>query len=193
MQRDKYWRLTIEFWAHAVDAGVQPVKCHGFPTEDHPGHYRSHTVDFNEPPTREDFLAVVAMTPWMQSWKDSLIPVMEKNDWPMIDYMHKGSSVTLMRDGVEVGRLEVWRQHLYLNQPTVVPPVLCDEVDQAVRGLRRSVVEEARTLIRNSENKLRELFVKKRLWDSPEGRVLVMQELLYEAKIRTSKPKKRAA
>jgi len=61
MKRHDYWQLTIHFWPAATEAGVQPVKAIGF--EDGPQFYRPDTIDFDHPPSRDEFLEVVQTIP----------------------------------------------------------------------------------------------------------------------------------
>lgn len=124
MNRTDDWRLTVHYWPRATDAGVRPQLCTGFSFDDSPAPYRAHEVNFSNPPTREDFLAVVAQTPWMHVWEQTLLPVIEKNQWPMIDPAHKGSSVELKDGGGRiVGKLEVWRQQRHCNSRYSVPMI----------------------------------------------------------------------
>lgn len=109
MKRHDYWTLTIHFWPAATEAGVQPVKANAY--EDGPQFYRPDAIDFDHPPSREEFLEVTQAIPWMGVWQDTLLPIVASNPWPMIDMAHKAAHVDLKNEqGQIVGQLEVRRQ-----------------------------------------------------------------------------------
>jgi hypothetical protein len=136
MKRTTYWRLTIHFWLHAAEAGVRPVICHGFEAGEQ--FYRPHDLDFERPPSREEFVETVNRVPWMQAAWHGLMPVIAKNPWPMIDNLHKAATVDL-QDAERhcVGRLEVCREERWLNQGYVAPFISTEACRAVSRRLRR--------------------------------------------------------
>ena len=122
MQHVDDWRLTISYWPRAAEAGVRPQEAVGFSFGDSPALYRPYEIDFTNPPTRDDLHAVVARTPWMDGWKDTLLPVLALNFWPMITSGYKAACVDLSdSSGRVVGRVEVRRTGRYVNRPYSVP------------------------------------------------------------------------
>jgi hypothetical protein len=139
------WRLTISYWPRAIEAGVRPQAVIGFSLDDSPAMYSPHELDFTYPPTREDLLTVVARTPWMSGWRETLLPVIDANHWPMISPGYKGATVDL-RDctGRVVGRIEVWRKGRYENRRYHVPFFGTYPGSDIDRLLTRRVREKAR-------------------------------------------------
>ena len=116
------WKLTIHHWPRATDAGVRPQLYTGFSLDECPALYRPTELVFSHPPSREDLLVVVARTPWMASWQETLLPVLAQNQWQIITAGYKGASVEFKDDsGRVVGRVEVWRQDHHCNVPYAVP------------------------------------------------------------------------
>ena len=84
MTKTIYWRLTIHFWPRAAEAGVRPVVSNGFEAGEQ--FYRPRDIDFQNPPSREEFLEVVGQIPWMQAvWYD-LLPILARNQ-SLIQYL----------------------------------------------------------------------------------------------------------
>ncbi|NLS97540.1 MAG: hypothetical protein GXX96_35825 [Planctomycetaceae bacterium] len=132
MKRHDYWQLTVHFWPAATEAGVQPVKANGF--EEGPQFYRPDTIDFDHPPSRDEFLAVVQTIPWMSVWQDTLLPVVANNPWPMIDFAHKAAHIDLKNEqGQIVGQLEVRRQERWANAGYCAPFITTDMIRSAAR------------------------------------------------------------
>ncbi len=122
MQHVDYWRLTISYWPRAAEAGVRPQEAVGFSFDDSPALYRPYEIDFSNPPSREDLHSVIAHTPWMDGWKDTLLPVLARNQWPMITPGYKAASVDLSdSSGRVVGRVEVRRKGRYCNTSYSLP------------------------------------------------------------------------
>ena len=131
-QHDDYWQLTIHFWPAATEAGVQPVKANGF--EEGPQFYRPDTIDFDHPPSREEFSEVTQAIPWMGVWQDTLLPVVASYPWPMLDFAHKAAHVDLKNEqGQIVGKLEVRRQERWGNAGYNAPFITTDMVRSAAR------------------------------------------------------------
>ena len=132
MKRADYWQLTIHFWPAATEAGVRPIKAHGF--EEGPQFYRPDSIDFDHPPSRKEFLEVTQTIPWMGLWQDTLLPVVATNPWPMIDFAHKAAHVDLRNEqGQIVGRLEVRRQERWANACYNAPFITIDMIRSAAR------------------------------------------------------------
>jgi hypothetical protein len=133
MNRQDLWELTIHDWLHCMEAGVKPVVMCSF-LDEGPQYYRPTSILFDNPPLRESFLRVVAMTPWMQVWEKDLLPVIAANPWPMIDYAHKAADV-ILRDtqGQEVGRLELKRREMFLNGRYHAPFITFDLMKASAR------------------------------------------------------------
>ena len=123
LTRADYWRLTIHHFPAAAKAGVCPVPYMWMGCgEGQPQFYQPRDIDFTHAPKREDFLAVVAGVPWMQtSWEKELLPLIAANQWPLVCEGHKSNSVDLKLDGRTVGRLEVCREQRYENRPYYLP------------------------------------------------------------------------
>jgi hypothetical protein len=139
------WRLTIHYWPRATEAGVRPQRSIGFSFDESPALYRAHELDFTRPPSREDFHAVVARTPWMTCWEETLLPVLALNHWPMITPGHKGASVDLKdASGQVVGHLEVWRRDRYCNTPCSLPFFGTYPGSDIDRFLKRRVRDKAK-------------------------------------------------
>jgi hypothetical protein len=113
VKRQDIWRLTVAYWPRATAAGLEPQVAVGF--SEGAQFYRPHDIDFNQPPSREDFLAVVRQTPWMQVWQKDLLPVIDQNQWPTVLPGFKAAEVELKVLGKVVGKLRVRRQDLYVN------------------------------------------------------------------------------
>lgn len=188
MKREDYWRLTVAHWESAVEAGLRPVIAHGFPDGDQ--YYHPHDFDFQSPPSREDFLQVCRQLPWTSVWDDSLLPMIEKNDWPMIDFCVKASYVDLKDDqGRTVGRLEVRRHNQYQNQSYGGCFFSIDERDKALRGLKGDKLKAGFEALNTTyENRVRERIIKEEAYTEVE-RIRIMQTVLHELGIRKSKPK----
>lgn len=122
MHRADDYRLTIHYWPRAAEAGVRPERCTGFSFDESPALYRPNELDFTYPPSRDDLLAVVGQTPWMDGWRVTRLPVIEANQWPMISPGMKGATVDLKDgNGRVVGSVEVWRKTRYSNARYFVP------------------------------------------------------------------------
>ena len=119
MKRQDVWCLTIRYWPSAANAGVTPIPTYAF--EEGPQFYRPHKIRFLYPPTYEDFLEVYGRTPWMSVWRDTLLPVLEKTEWPIPPLTKKRVFVDLMEDGKQVGELTVDREYLWENNSTERP------------------------------------------------------------------------
>jgi len=103
-----------------VEAGKSPIKTDRF--EQGQEFYRPHTIDFDQPPSREEFLAVTRQFPWMAVWQDTLFPIVAENPWPMIDLAHKAAHVDLHDEqGQIVGKLEVTREERWANEGYSAP------------------------------------------------------------------------
>jgi len=186
LSRSEYWQLEVHWYPHAVEAGVRPVPYECFAGfDDHPGYYWPRRFDFDNPPSRQDFLSVCKMLPWTHGWKadlldlidkqkcdwptpvvkyldnwtEKMVPVVEgeKCDWPMIDYAHKGASAPILDDqGRQVGELRVWKHDLWVNEPYGTTLVTVDARDRALRGYRGEDRTSLAEYLRTQENRIRE-------------------------------------
>jgi hypothetical protein len=156
MDRSEFYCLTVALWPHAVEAGVQPVKTDGF--ENGPQFYRPHEFHFANPPTRQDWWALCAQTPWMAVFREVDKPVIDANPWPLVGPGMKSCGVELKNDrGQVVGRLSVRLQHCHLNPCPMVPHIGVDIRDRCLRGLHGQQREDARLWIMTNENWIQEL------------------------------------
>ena len=180
MKRTDYWRLTVHFYPHAAEQNVRPVRLpHGFGEGVPPGGYAPHDFDFRNPPSREDFLQVYNQLPWMNVWKDTLIPVIAANPWPMIDFAHKGAHAELMVDGKQVGHLEVWKQETWENGCYNAPFLTVDIIEKVTRRLKGDR-EAARKYIDDRANTIMEACTKREDgWDT-EAVVKEVRKVLVE-------------
>ena len=186
MRKQDYWRLTVSFWPRAAAARVEPTVMVGFP-HDHDtnrAYYRPHDIDFDHPPSRADFLEVVQQRPWMSVWQEDLLPLIERNDWPMIDYAHKGANVDLMDEGRKVGELKVLRQECFMNTPYQTPFIGLDNINHALRGVRDR--EAAKQVIRARENRIQEM-VTNGGEVTEDALVRAIHAVLHEAGLRKAK------
>jgi len=136
MTKTSYWRLTIHFWPRAAEAGLQPAVSHGFESGEQ--FYRPRDIDFEHPPSREEFVEVVNRVPWMQAAWHRLLLILPQNLWPMIDNLHKAATVDLKdEEGRCVGRLDVWREERWMNQGYVAPCITTEACRAVTRHLRR--------------------------------------------------------
>jgi hypothetical protein len=115
MKQQDIWRLTIGYWPRAAEAGLLSCRAVSY-RQDGPEFYWPHDLDFAHRPGRDDFLAVVRQTPWMQAWSKTLLPIIACHEWPVVGPCHKAAHVELKADGKVVGELRVYRQTLYLNE-----------------------------------------------------------------------------
>jgi hypothetical protein len=136
MIKTSYWRLTIHFWPQATNAGVRPVVSHGFETGEQ--FYCPRDLDFEYPPSRNEFIEVVNQVPWMQVAWTTLLPILAKNPWPMVDNCHKKATVDLHDEkGRCVGRLEVRREDRWVNEGYAAPLITTEACRAVSRHLRR--------------------------------------------------------
>lgn len=187
-----YWRLTIKFWPEAAKAGVKPcLPPKPYPTEDEwlPNYYKPTDIDFAHPPTRADFLQLVRQTPWMKTFERELLPVLEQNDWPMIDFAHKGSDVYLLdSEGRECGHLEIWRHFVSQNKQYVVPIILCEAWDRITCRLKDRDEEALNMLRCRCENRIQERMMLTE--DTSDERMKYeIRLVLHEAGLLKGKPK----
>lgn len=154
MTRQRIWTLTVHHWGK-LPAGVRPFRVAGLGIgrDDLPGDYRAYEFEFENPPVREDFLALCRTLPWTQVWEDDLMPVIARSQWPLIDDFHKASDADLHDgEGNRVGKLGVCRGDLYVNPFRAVPLILHDHEKAATRHVpkgRRAEADEALMLNAN--------------------------------------------
>jgi hypothetical protein len=162
MKRADYWTLTIHFWPTGIDAGLQPVVANGF--EEGPQFYRPDSIDFEKPPSREEFLEVTQTIPWMGVWQDTLLPIVASNPWPMIDFAHKAAHVDLHDEqGQVVGKLEVWRKERWANGGYSAPFITTDVIRSAAR-LRNGKMDAAIEYVELHRHRLMERVAQQQGW-----------------------------
>ena len=186
MKHTVYWALEVHYWPVAAEAGVAPVKStfgeilsrNG---ESNAALYQPHSFHFVHPPQFECFINACKQLPWTHVWEDTLLPVLQSNDWPMIDDMHKRASVELHdADGRHVGKLVVSKCVMFNNSPSPVYPVLYSERQRVIRYLKGNR-ERGENILRDpvNENKLMMLFVERQA-DTEEKRVAIMRQFVKE-------------
>ena len=188
MERTDFWQLTVSHWPNAVEANVRPVEAGDWGSillDEGPQYYRSHHFNFINPPSRQDFLDMCRRIPWTQCWeKNGFFKIIEQNDWPLIEYCKKASSVDLMHEGKEVGRLRVDRQVQYVNQPYPVIHLPSRLEDSIVNRRFRTEQErrDASYFLMMAENKILERLLTLGYHPSEADIRKVMVDLLNERK-----------
>lgn len=154
LTRNDYWQLTVSHWPKAAEIGLTPaIAPSRFADPWLPQWYVPTEIEFANPPSREDFLYVVSRTPWMQVWSKDLLPLIERNDWPMIDHAHKAASAELIDEqGRTAGELKVYRHHLWNNERQNVPFITCDVQNRVTARIRDR--DEARRVLDRAENRI---------------------------------------
>lgn len=165
LKRTEFFRLTVSYWPRAVEAGLRPVKSRGF--EEGEQFYAPHSFDFDQVPSRADFLDVQRQLPWASVWNDTLMPLIAKHPWPLIDYAHKVATVDLLDEqGREVGRLEVCKMDLWMNEPKAAPFIHCEHEQHFLRRIRGAERKEAaRKAIDKATHTIQERVMEHRHWD----------------------------
>lgn len=168
LRKTECWRLTIKY-----DSWNEPRE-----------------IDFQNPPSREDFLQLVEQTPWMVSYNDYLLPVIARSDWPLISSGYKGSTTELLDSvGIPCGRLKVWKHPIIVNSYQEVPLIPARIFTGIVNRLPQGKRVEARALLNKRENRILERLVNAS--DLSESRMRYEARLiLYAAKILKTKPTK---
>ncbi len=181
-----FWELQISYWPDAVVGGVN-----GFvPPNEGKADHSAFEFYFQHPPTREDFLQVCRQLPWCSVWDQTLLPIVNNNDWPMMDMTRKASSVELKNaDGILVGTLRVTKQVAYENQNGMANYISSSELDRALKGMKGNDVIKAREVLRDKNNYILEQSQKLGPANFPENRLRIMQAVLHYAGLRKSKPR----
>ena len=188
LQERVFYSLTVKYWPKAAEQGVRPIECRGF--SDDQGHYSPTVIEFGNPPSRADFLQIVRQTPWMHVWEDALVPVIAANDWPMLDYAHKRSTVDLLDDqGRVCGELTVQKERFYQNQSVAVPMITCDVRDKVTCRLRTDKSDtDIHLLLTRAENRIQERMVN--AGDLSDERMeYEIRLVLHDAGLLKTKPK----
>jgi len=160
------WELELSFFPKAAEKGLRPVR---IPFGDFLSHsnnpddeiywtaYTPHTFLFKNPPSREDFWALVKQTPWMIGY-ESHKSLVDSNDWPMIDWMLKAAHVELKDlQGRVAGRINISRNTVYTNDAYDTAPITHDAIDRVCNRAASSGQSYAqKDAIRGAENKLKE-------------------------------------
>lgn len=195
MNRKSIYHLSVHFFPRAVEAGVVPVEANNLPlcSDWQPCHYKSHTFEFEYPPTRDDFKAVIHSLPWASWMRDEIFPCLDRSQFPLVDWMHKAGSTDLLDDkGQKVGRMEVYRHDLHQNKAAAIPAIHCDTVKSFLgRRTRGPVREKAKEIVQSNEHWIRErvmaLATEEEGWDEQTLVTTAIEELLVEKGILTAK------
>lgn len=162
LKRQEIWRLTVNWYPHVAAEGARPIIARSYGDERIPGEYRPHEFRFDNPPSREDFKAVVRQLPWAShAWKDDLLPLSDKFAWPFIEAGKKGATVELENEqGQTVGHLEVWKDEIWENEsyPRNIH-IGYDLVERLIRGYKGEAREELRRHIDAQELRIIEAIV----------------------------------
>jgi hypothetical protein len=161
------WQLEVGFFPKAAEKGLRPVRieCGNFsahstdPKDDlYWAAYTPHTFLFKNPPSREDFWALVSQTPWMLYYRTDYKALVDSNDWPMIDWMHKGARVELKdSQGRTAGLINVSRTTVYVNNAYDTAPITCNAIDRVCGRVHDvGITSPAKDAIRAADNKLKE-------------------------------------
>jgi hypothetical protein len=185
VERSTFWSLTVHYYPAAAAAGLRPVENESFAL-DGPQYYRPHRFDFANPPRREDFLAVCRKLPWTHVWNDTLLPVLERNPWPIMDSFHKANSQDLFDEqGRQVGRLNIYKEEAWLNRAYLCPHVssVGDIATRLINRMYRDPAERraAKDFLLTQENRIREELVNTQLPDL-EDIHSVMKKVLKKRK-----------
>ena len=195
LDRKDFWELEVSFWPKAVEAGVRPFPAMMFQfpmNEWPPGAYIPHTFYFQHPPTRQNFLLVVGALPWAShAWGDTLLPIVEKNPWPMVCTWAEKAAHSDLHDPHDrpIGRLSVHRMDLVCNTQYAVPFCGVDEREAAIRGMRGPARDEAKSLLMSSpiQNRIREKLAN--TCDADSAVVREMRAILREKGLLRTKTK----
>lgn len=197
MTRLKYfWSLTIHYYPNAVKAGVKPISTSfGEFLEDdgkNPALYRPYEFYFESPPTRNEFLEVVRLTPWAShAWSNTLVPVIAINPWPMLDWLNKSSSQNLIdSNNLLVGRINIHREEVHVN--TGMNRDFCITSSMYSAITQKYGTGASNLLFENKNLVLERAQIQ---WENFEGEhdtILrdVINDFFYEKGIRKTKPKK---
>ena len=167
MKRNHYWKLTVSYWPNAAEAGVSPVEARGF-HDDGPQFHRPSEFEFDNPPSRADFLAACKMMYWTSVWEGTLFPVLASNPWPMISYAKIGASVDLVDSaGKVVGRLEIRQYDRWENRPYNAPFITWDTIQRAA-SIRNNVKDAARKYIDAHEHEIMEALASLPNWSDAD-------------------------
>lgn len=159
MHKDEFaiWELQVHWYPEAAKAEVEPTDLGNGARCDRcelakgqfndAAFYMSYSFWFANPPSREDFLAVMRRTPWAQHSyeKRGLLKIVadKKCPWPIIDSGHKAGWADIKDDqGSQLGKIDV-RRHFATRNPKYGDPfVSLAEVKDVLRQHRIRGVSE---------------------------------------------------
>lgn len=197
LKKSDSWNLTVCFWPKATEAGVKPCEVLRFQFEEWtPNFYISHTINFKNPPSREDFLHVVNGTYWMlNNWKDTLLPLIASGTWPMIyrDWEKGAHADILDAQGRVVGRLDVSREDVWENANYHTAPIDSDDRAAVLRGLKGDARSAAENAFYGSpvKNRVREKLSKQEFFTTEDVRRELRSALVELGLMKARKPAKR--
>jgi hypothetical protein len=150
MYGNDFWTLTLHFFKHAVDAGVEPKQSDfgSMLGSKDPSLYRTHDFFYSNPPSRAEFLSALRELPWACHLLQESEPVINGNPWPYVEYGYKRADVELQWNGKVVGRIVIGRNTLYLNKGINRSiSVTYDLKNKVLKYVRQDKREEAHYLI----------------------------------------------
>jgi hypothetical protein len=179
MRRTDIFTLTVSYWPSATAAGERPVVAVGFPEGDQ--YYSPHEFHFQHPPGREDFAEMTGQLPWAQCWLEAgLRDDLARSEWPIVDYMHKAASTSILNDrGQAVGELQVRKYEVWENNgyDRGMAAVHVDNINGVVNRLPKAKRDAAKRALLQHENRVRELYLEKRPETNKARRAIVRQVL----------------
>jgi hypothetical protein len=151
------WKLTVALWPHAIEAGVEPVRCDGYWGKD-PRYYHAYEFLFRHIPTRACWWELCDRTPWMATYeREPTRRLIDSNPWPLVLPGKKACDVRLLDEqGREVGRIAVDREDLVDNPCPGIPHVGVPVWKAIVRGLKEPARQAAYEWVMGNEHVIAE-------------------------------------
>lgn len=180
MERKSCYVLRVHYYPHAIEHNVTPMES-GF-APGYPGAYFSHTLQFDHPPTPEDFTEVVNQLPWAkEAWGETLIPLLQFNNWPYLQTARKACTTNLyiQDEGVnkQVGHLEISKKETWINEQ--YPSILITQsmINKSLKGYTKEKSVQIETyIIRNTLRIIGNVVtVSKSTGTSPDENVIVAE------------------
>lgn len=124
MERRAVWKLEVHYYPH-IKPGLTPVDNFAAALTVKRSkrfcYYSSSDFLFDRLPTLEDFLVTCKRLAWTSVWEKSLFPLLNEKMWSKYPPGYKRFTMPLIegrgRKKREVGKIEVSRDWLYLNEP----------------------------------------------------------------------------
>ncbi len=190
LERREFWSLTVSYWPQAAELGLKPRECVRYADLDDPARYRPHVFNFVHAPSRQDFLDMLKQLPWTQCWNDTLLPIIAKNQWPFMDYMHKRSDVDLVNEKDQiVGKLTSQREDQFRNPTSEVVTITIAMEKDALKGLTPINQTMAQKFMDKNQNHLLEMTLD--LPHDHDAVVFMLKNFLFKHGFRKSKPSRK--